>query len=236
MALTEILWDTPRFTALVENGDPKNRLDIGIIGDGYTVDQQAMFNQDAQEIVDAFASIEPMATYFSHFNFHRINVISRESGSNDPYVDPPLKPDTALNTFFSPLNKRRLVGPDPWVMLVATKSGAPWDKLLVVVNTPRRGGATLATMSVAYASRNSSDFPRIMIHEAGHTIARLIDEYKGELPDIEFAKGWSLPGILPWPNADTNARKPKWWRWLTPDVPLPTPADFPDRKAVGILS
>ena len=81
-------------------------------------------------------------------------------------------------------------------MMVATMAGVPWDQILVVVNAPRRGGATLATMTVAYASRNSSDFPRIMIHEAGHTIAGLIDEYKGDLPDVDFAKGWSLPNIL----------------------------------------
>jgi hypothetical protein len=203
------------------------------MGDGYTAAEQHLFRQDAATVVEAFRSIEPIATYFGHFNFHRIDVISRESGTNDRWVDPPARPRTALDTFFSPLNERRLVGPDPWVMMVATLSGAPWDRLLVVVNAPRRGGATLATMTVAYASRNSTDFPRIMIHEAGHVIAGLMDEYDGELPDIDFAQGWSLPNILPWPNVDTNARKPKWWRWLTPNIGLPTPADDPQPEWVG---
>lgn len=233
MGIRDLTWGKPRFTTLLDNGNSKNRLDVAIIGDGYTAGQQAMFRGDAQEIVDAFQQIEPMRTYIKHFNFHRIDVLSAESGTDDPHVDPPAKPRTALDTFFSPLAERRLIGPDPWVMMVATMAGVPWDKILVVVNAPRRGGATLATMTVAYASRNSSDFPRIMIHEAGHTIARLIDEYKGDLPDVDFAKGWSLPNILPWSNADTNAKRPKWWRWLTPGVPLPTPNSVVDPNVVG---
>jgi hypothetical protein len=233
MSLLDIDWGEDRYTTLVDNGPSSNRLDVAIIGDGYTADQQDMFNDDVQQIIDEFASVEPMHTYFKHFNFHRINVISKESGTIDPHVDPPATPNTALHTFFSPIAERRLIGPDPWVMFVATKSGAPWDKLLVVVNAPRRGGATLFSMTVGYASRNSSDFPRIMIHEAGHIIAKVIDEYTGELPDIDFAKDWSLPTLLPWPNVDTNAKRPKWWRWLTPDVHLPTPDDFSNRKKVG---
>jgi hypothetical protein len=233
MGVRDLSWGSPRFTTLVENGSPDNRLDVAIIGDGYTAGEQPLFRDDAQEIVDAFAEIEPMRTYFRHFNFHRIDVISPESGCDDPHASPAIKRRTALDTFFSPLAERRLVGPDPWVMVVATESGAPWDKLLVVVNAPRRGGATLATMKVAYASRNSSDFPRIMIHEAGHIIAKLIDEYKGDLPDIDFARGWSIPNILPWPNADTNANKPKWWRWLTPQIQLPTPDAADDGDVVG---
>lgn len=233
MSLFNIEWGEPKFTTLVDNGPSENRLDVAILGDGYTAEQQDMFNEDAQQVVEEFARLEPMRTYFKHFNFHRINVISEESGAIDPHVDPPATPDTALRSFFSPLAERRLIGPDPWVMLVATRSGAPWDKLLVIVNAPRRGGATLVSMTVGYASRNSSDFPRIMIHEAGHTIAKVIDEYTGELPDIDFAKDWSLPNILPWPNVDTNAEKPKWWRWLTPDVELPTPVSAANRQKVG---
>ena len=233
MAFLEVDWGEPRYTTLVENGPSSNRLDVAILGDGYTADQQAMFNKDAQAVVDEFARVEPIRTYFKHFNFHRVNVISEESGAVDPHVDPPAKPKTALGTFFSPLAERRLIGPDPWVMLVATRSGVPWDRLLVIVNAPRRGGATLFSMTVGYASRNSSDFPRIMIHESGHVIAKLMDEYTGELPDIDFAKDWSLPNILPWPNVDTNAERPKWWRWLTPGVELPTPNVFGNRDKIG---
>jgi hypothetical protein len=233
MNLPGISWGTPRFTTLVDNGPPEKRLDVAIIGDGYTAEQQALFNEDARQVVEAFGRIEPMRSYIEHFNFHRINVISKESGTHDRHVDPPQKPNTALKTFFSPVAERRLIGPDPWIFLVAKVSGAPWDKILCIVNCPRRGGATLISMTVGYASRNSSDFPEIMIHEAGHTIARLIDEYTGDLPDINFAENWSLPNFLPWANVDTNLKRPKWWRWLTPGVEMPTPNTHANDDVIG---
>jgi hypothetical protein len=71
MSLFDINWGKPRHTTLVENGPSANRLDVAIIGDGYTADQQAMFNEDAQQVVDEFASVEPMRTYFKHFNSSR---------------------------------------------------------------------------------------------------------------------------------------------------------------------
>lgn len=233
MGMAYLSWGTPKLTTIVNNGDPNNRLDIAIIGDGYTSSEQRMFRDDAQTIVDAFRNTEPTATYFNHLNFHRIDVISAESGTDDMYADPPQQRRTALDTFFSPLSERRLVGPDPWVMAVATMSGAPWDAIMVVVNSPRRGGAVLPTMGVAYASRNSSDFPEIMIHEAGHSIAKLMDEYTGDLPDIDFAEGWSLPNLLPWANIDTDAQKPKWKVWLSPGVQRPTPDTRANADLVG---
>jgi hypothetical protein len=233
MKLPGVNFGSPKYTTLLDNGASANRLDVAIMGDGYTAVQQHLFNQDAQEVVDAFKRIEPMRTYIKHFNFHRINVISKESGTIDTHVQPHQKPNTALKSFFSPIAERRLIGPDPWVMLVAKASGAPWDKLLVVVNAPRRGGATLLSMTVGYASRNSRDFPAIMIHEAGHTIARVIDEYVGDLPDIDFADNWSLPNFLPWPNVDTNWKRPKWWRWLTPGAPRPTPNVQANNDVIG---
>lgn len=86
---SEIIWGETRFTTLVRHGRPKNRLDMAIIGDGYTTERQDMFQDDVDEIVDAFRQIEPMATYIKHSNFHRINVNSKEEGAKDRYLSPP---------------------------------------------------------------------------------------------------------------------------------------------------
>jgi IgA Peptidase M64 len=64
-----------------------------------------------------------------------------------------------------------------------------------------------------------------VIHEAGHSIANLMDEYDAGLPDIDWPQDWVLPPVLPWVNVDTDPLHPKWEVWLTPGVPLPTPTD-----------
>jgi hypothetical protein len=72
MNLPGVTWGTPRFTTLVDNGPPDKRLDVAIIGDGYTAAQQGMFNDDSRQVIEAFGRIEPMRSYLKHFNFHRI--------------------------------------------------------------------------------------------------------------------------------------------------------------------
>lgn len=235
MGIGKVIWGNPRYETLVDHGDPRRRLDIAILGDGYTQEEMPLFYEDVNRIIQAFHEIEPMQSYIQHFNFHRVNVMSQQSGVDDRWQKPPVKRRSALGTHFSWLNERRLVGPDPWVQFVAWRAGVPWDSLLVVVNTPRRGGATLFTMGVGYASRNSSDFPRIMIHEAGHAIAKLADEYGGELPDIKLLRGRSLPNILPFANVSTNLKRPKWAAWLSQEVARgrPTPEENAPFDCVG---
>jgi hypothetical protein len=223
MGIGKLEWGNPRFTTLVNNGPADNRLDVAILSDGYSADEMTMFAEDAATVVQAFHDIEPMRTYIRHFNFHRVDVISQQSGCSDRWAKPPVKVNSALGAYFSRLSERRLVGWDWRVKQVAMRSGVPHDALLVIVNTPRRGGATRFSMKVGYASRNSSDFPRIMIHESGHCIAKLMDEYDYTLPALPLLQGRTLGNILPFANVDTNGKNPKWSEWIPPGTKLPTP-------------
>lgn len=223
MGIGKYDWGETRYDTLVDNGSPDKRLDVAILGDGYAAHEMGMFNEDVDKIIGSFHDIEPMKSYAQHFNFHRVNVISRQSGVDDRWQKPAFKAKSALGAHFSFIAKRRLVGWDWRVRQVARRSGVPWDSLLVVVNTPRRGGATAFWLSIGYASRNSNDFPRIMVHEAGHSIAKLIDEYTGEVPDIPFLKGRSLPNVLPFANASLSAKRPPWKVWIEEETVCPTP-------------
>lgn len=233
--MNDMRWGSPRFTTLVDNGDPAHRLDIAIIGDGYVRADQATYRRDVNLVVEEFRTTEPMATYFPHLNFHRIDVISAQRGCDDMWANPPITRRTALDTFYSPLADRRLIGNDAWVMTVATMSGAPWDYVLVIVNYPIYGGATSLLMLVGYTSRGTRQrdggtgfpFQQTVVHEAGHSIAKLGDEYVGDLPDIDFPGPLKAVDVVPFPNVSTSARRPKWRPWLTPGVPLPTPDGTP---------
>lgn len=223
MGIGKYEWGDTRFDTLVDNGDPKNRLDIAILGDGYARDEMALFEQDVDAVVASFHDVEPMKSYIKHFNFHRVNVISQQSGIDDRWQKPRFKAKSALGAHFSFMANRRLVGWDWRVWQVAKRAGVPFDSLLVIVNTPRRGGATRFWMTVGYASRNSSDFPRIMIHEAGHSVAKLMDEYTGEVPDFKFLDQKSIPNFLPFANVSTSAKNPPWKAWIAEDTVCPTP-------------
>ena len=230
-------WGSPRFTTLAGGGPAWNRLNIAILGDGYTADQMEEYRRNVDELVDAFQTTEPLASYFRHLSFHRVDVISPEDGCDDFFAPtqgrPPILRRTALHTFYSPIAERRLVGPDPWVMQVARDSGAPWDEIIVLVNGSRWGGATSAAMVVAYVANispsSSRTWQRVAIHEASHAMVKLFDEYGGELPDldVDVPADWVRPSVLPWVNVDTNPQSPKWQDWLTPGVALPTQPGVP---------
>ena len=63
-------------TSIRENGDPSNRVDIVILGDGYTADELAKYASDVEKGIDGFFSQDPFKEYQDYFNVHRVDVIS----------------------------------------------------------------------------------------------------------------------------------------------------------------
>ncbi len=223
MGIGRFDWGSTRFDTLIHNGPSDKRLDVAIMGDGYAADEMTLFEQDVDSIIQSFHDIEPMKSYIKHFNFHRVNLISKQSGIDDRWQKPRFKAKSAVGAHFSFISPRRLVGWDWRAYQLARRARVPHDSILVVVNTPRRGGATRFWLTVGYASRNSEDFPRIMIHEAGHSIAKLMDEYTGEIPDLKFLDQVSIPNFLPFANTSTSAKNPPWKAWIEQETVCPTP-------------
>jgi len=57
-----------------------NRLDIFFIGDGYSAEQQDIFNEAVNIIINHLQLEPTYSDYFGFFNIHRVNVISPEYG------------------------------------------------------------------------------------------------------------------------------------------------------------
>src|SRR5262245_39591204 len=71
-------------TVLQLTGDPSNRLDIAIVGDGYTAAQQDKFANDASQFLARFFSEQPWNEYRTIVNAYRIDVASAQSGASHP--------------------------------------------------------------------------------------------------------------------------------------------------------
>jgi hypothetical protein len=72
---------------LVQNGDPANRLDMLIMGDGYTAAERAKFESDAADIAAGFFSITPLREYRNYANVTTLFVPSSQSGADQPAFD-----------------------------------------------------------------------------------------------------------------------------------------------------
>jgi hypothetical protein len=73
------------WVTLVDNGPSANRIDLVIVGDGYTAGELGQYAADVDALWPAFLTEPPLATYASYFNVHRVDVTSPESGvDHDP--------------------------------------------------------------------------------------------------------------------------------------------------------
>ncbi|MGW7406014.1 M64 family metallopeptidase [Streptomyces sp. NPDC054833] len=210
---------TSAVKALQRTGPVSGRLDLVVMGDGYTADEQGEFAVDAEEKLDAIFGIEPYRSYRGLFNIWLVNTVSNESGvSGDPGAD--VVKDTTLNASFFCDGVERLLCVDTDEVARYADLAPDADIVFVVANSTKYGGAGYSAADLPSGSSfhgvatMSSDNDRsylIGAHELGHSIGHLADEYQytgyGTYPSAEEPAAANL----------TLRRDPgatKWYRWL----------------------
>ena len=213
-----VVWAEP-VTVIRDNGDSANRVDMVILGDGYTAGELDQYAADVETFVETLFAQEPFKEYQRYFNVHRIDVVSTESGADHPERTPPTFKDTAFDATYNCAGIQRLICVDASkVNDVLTTSVSPdrRDVVLVIVNDPEYGGSGGA---IAVASVNSAAV-EVILHELGHSFGLLADEYGG--PPPPFCNSAVEP---PEPNAtmETQRERIKWAVWIELGTPIPTP-------------
>ncbi|PZU83105.1 MAG: peptidase M64 domain-containing protein, partial [Chryseobacterium sp.] len=69
---------------LVENGPKDKRINLVILGDGYTASEQSAFMEDATFVSDYLLNKQPYSNYKNYFNVYALKVISPQSGVKHP--------------------------------------------------------------------------------------------------------------------------------------------------------
>lgn len=237
--------------------DPANRVDLVILGDGYTAAEQADFAADAAAVADGVLDIAPYSTYKSFLNVVGVFAPSVQSGADHPpYLagcpagtTHPIAccPDTTAPATGSYRTTRyessycyygiqRLMVPTNEGQLYADASAAypAWDQLLLVVNDPEYGGSGGA---IATTSTDPSGV-EVMKHELGHSLLWLDDEYADDTPGYpgctDVARAPDL-GPCQANVTDATTRAPlKWKHWVKPDTAIPTSPPKPS-SLVGLF-
>ncbi len=202
------------------NGPPEGKVDVLFVPEGYRADQMEKFRADVSRLAEALFSFAPYGELRQRFNVRAIEVPSREAGCGEPRKG--FFPDTAFSLSFNTFGSARYMASPDVTALHDAASNAPFDQLVVIVNTARYGGGGVFNAYNVTISDNPFD-EYVLVHEFGHGFASLGDEYF----DSEVAyDGFYPPGVEPWePNITASGESPKWKDLVTPGVPLPTPAD-----------
>lgn len=217
-----------------------NRLDVLLLGDGYTGAEQATFTGHAETLRSAMFAVSPYKDYASFVNWQPGFLASAQSGADHPpyqagcttsacCADTAAQSDpragsfvsTALDATFCVSQIHRTLYASSGKVLAAAAGFPDWDKILVSVNDPVYGGAggSFAVLS-AHAQA-----PKIVIHEFGHSFTGLADEYTTPYPGFPAC---SDTGATPNCEANvtnqTSATLVKWRDWFTGGIAIPTPS------------
>jgi IgA Peptidase M64/von Willebrand factor type A domain len=205
---------------LVDHGPDGPRWNLVIVGDGYRAGELAQYHTDVQTFIDRIYNTPPFDELWCGINVHRIDVVSTESGADDPTLcggGTGATPNTYFDSTFCSLwgstrLDRLLTINSALAQSVALARVPDVDQVLCIVNSSKYGGSggDVATCSTHAQSAE------IAIHEIGHSAFGLADEYE----DGGTASGTEPgePNVTFDPNRATN----KWRDLVAATTPMPS--------------
>lgn len=181
--------------SLFEHGRPNEKVDILILGDGYTGSELEEFHSDVKRLTQELFTTEPFQGRCADFNVRAIDVHSPESGISNPRGG-----SWKATPFELSFNAFDL---DRYVLTYANKkvrefaAQAPYDALILLFNSPKYGGGGIFNLwSTSAADTGPAAY--VFVHEFGHAFAGLGDEYYSSQVAYET---FNTPGVEPWePN------------------------------------
>ncbi len=210
---------THKVDVIADNGPADKKVDLVIMGDGYSEDEMEKFRRDAVRLSGYLMNAEPFRSHASDFNIRAVETPSRSSGVNKPHHG--VFKRTPLTVHYSSFDSERyaLTYDNRTVRDVA--SVVPYDLMVIMVNERTYGGGGIYNLYTTVSADNKfSEY--IMIHEMGHHIAGLADEYytssvSYEVPDVK---------VEPWETNITALFDKDYLKWkdlVEEGTPVPTP-------------
>lgn len=229
---TKQTFENIKVVPLQVTGPAEDRLNLIIFGDGYTAEEMDKFREDVDRNQNVQWSVEPFRSYRNYFNVYMVETPSKDSGVSCDPDDGNIRRDTVFNLQFASecpadeLARALTFGPggtearqeimEEYVApILGISANAQNIQTLTIANTFTYGGIGGVH---ATTTGESPQGPLVSLHELGHSLGNLADEYSyydrgvpgGRHPDRE-------------PNSFHHTRmtseemlekKAKWWRWL----------------------
>ena len=201
------------------NGPSHTTVDILIVADGYTTGERAKFEADLKKYRDVFFGWEPYKSVRKKFNYRGVFTPSPQSGTDEPRQNS--YRHTALGATFNSLDSDRYLLVEDNKTLRDVAAQAPYDALMIMVNSKRYGGGGLYNVYNTFTSDGTWN-EHVMHHEFGHSFAGLADEYYTR--DVAYQE--FLPrGVEPTEanlTALLDPAKLKWRDLVSPGIAIPT--------------
>jgi hypothetical protein len=216
--------------AVMRNGEPADKVDLLLMGDGYTAAEMETWHADARRLAEMLFAVSPFKERRLDFNVWAVDTPADESGVSRPSDD--VYRRTPLRAGYDAFGSERYVLTFDNKRFREAAAAAPYEFVEIIVNERKYGGGGIHNLYATVAARNAFT-PYVFVHEFGHHFAGLADEYYTS--DVATTNPASLPE--PWePNATADPQAAKWRDLVRPGTPLPTSwskAEF-EKASAGI--
>jgi len=208
-----------KVVAIHESGDPSQKVDLLLLGDGYTAEEQENFIAKAQELTDILFTTSPFRERKDDFNVWALAPAAAESGVSRPSTN--TYRDSPIGATYDAFRSERYVLTMDNKKMRRVASSAPYDFVEILTNTDVYGGGGIYGL-FSTAAANSEWTPYLFVHEFGHHFAGLADEYYTSSVAYESPLEITEP-YEPNVTALLNPEDLKWKHLVAQSTPLPTP-------------
>jgi hypothetical protein len=206
---------------LQKMGDPATKVDLLVLGDGYTAAERGKFEQDARRFMEALFSTSPFREHRTDFNVWGLCPAAEESGVSRPSSG--IYRRSPVGASYDTFGTERYVLTTENRALRDVASFAPYEFIEILVNGRTYGGGGIFNQFATVAIDNLWA-GYVGVHEFGHQFAGLADEYYTSdvayLPAEKKTEPWE-PNV----TALLDPANLKWKDLVEAGTPVPTPWD-----------
>ncbi len=199
-------------------GDPGDKIDVLILGDGYTAAERGTFERDARRLTAVLFATSPFKEREQDINVWGLVPPAAQSGISRPSQG--VFRRSPVGTTYDSFDSERYILTFENRAFRDLAANAPYDVVEILTNTETYGGGGIFNLFSTAAAQNLWA-PYLFIHEFGHHIAGLADEYYTS--DVAYLP--ATDRLEPWEPNVTALKDPatlKWKDLVTPGTPLPT--------------
>ncbi|MBA2705541.1 MAG: IgA Peptidase M64 [Blastocatellia bacterium] len=216
--------------AIQKMGDPATKVDLLLLGDGYTAREARKFVADARRLLDVLFATSPFKEHRNDFNVWGLCPPAHESGISRPSTG--IYHDSPVGATYDAFGSERYVLTFDNHALRKVAQFAPYEFIEILANNRTYGGGGIFNLYSTVAVDNAfANY--VFVHEFGHHFAGLADEYYTSdvayNPSAEHVEPWepnvtALRAITNVPGVAGDLRPfLKWKDMVSPDTPIPTP-------------